>query len=325
MSTNVESNTEKHVAEKSDDTYALYNKIAIAFVRQYVDESPDPDLADLSYEELSIGAVAWFKEGDGRWRKSHIRQVAGAMKQWVENLGHADLIVESATNRALADLKNRRPKPNLDKPAGYAKSIKNADLRHLINYFRAQETPLDIWIAGYLQVASRTGWRPGEVVEMRLEGNMLRAPAEKNTNERGLRDICEIALDQYPPHLILKLGRWIADTEHWADECGGRSKLRDRVRARVARACKELKIKRISLYTLRHLAIACMKASGLSREEIAVIINHASDRTASEKYGKARTGIRRAKKIFRFDRNLIGLVRKKARRYVRTRKLTPPR
>ena len=42
--------------------------------------------------------------------KSHIRRVAGAMKQWVENLGHADLIEESdLTNRALADLKNRRP------------------------------------------------------------------------------------------------------------------------------------------------------------------------------------------------------------------------
>jgi hypothetical protein len=72
----------------------------------------------------------------------------------------------------------------------------------------------------------------------------------------------------------------------------------------------------ISLYTLRHFAIACMKASGLSREEIAVIINHASTRTATERYGRARTGTKRAKKMFRIDPWRLALVRNKARTHV---------
>ena len=33
MSTNVESNTKKHLAEKNDDTYARYNEIAIMLIR----------------------------------------------------------------------------------------------------------------------------------------------------------------------------------------------------------------------------------------------------------------------------------------------------
>ena len=272
MSTNVESNTKKHVAKKNDDTYTRYNEIAIMIVRQYVDENPSVDPGDLSYPELSLDAVTWFTECHERWRKSYIRLTAAALTQWIENLGHADLMAERAIKRALADLKIKRPKPILEKPSGYAKSIKNVDLRRLIGYFRRKGDAFSLWIAGYLQVASRIGWRPGEVVKMYLEGIILHAPAEKHTNERSLRDICEIGLNEYPPFLILKLGRWISDTEHWADECGGHLKLRDRVRARVARACEELEIKRNSLYSLRHFAIACMKASGLSREEIAIIV-----------------------------------------------------
>jgi hypothetical protein len=56
-----------------------------------------------------------------------------------------------------------------------------------------------------------------------------------------------------------------------------------------------------------------MKASGFSQSEIAVLVNHASNRTATERYGKARHGMKRPKKMLRFQEWRLNLVREKAR------------
>jgi hypothetical protein len=60
-----------------------------------------------------------------------------------------------------------------------------------------------------------------------------------------------------------------------------------------------------------------MKASGFSRAEIAVLINHATDRTASEYYGKRRFGRKRAKKMLGFAPARLLLVRNEARVFKR--------
>lgn len=88
-----------------------------------------------------------------------------------------------------------------------------------------------------------------------------------------------------------------------------------RMNRRIETACKSLGINPISAYTLRHFAISCMKGSGFSPAEIAVIVNHAASRTATERYGKKRSGIRRARKLLRFDERRLDKVRDNARRY----------
>jgi hypothetical protein len=60
-----------------------------------------------------------------------------------------------------------------------------------------------------------------------------------------------------------------------------------------------------------------MKRSGFTRAEIAVLVNHATDRTATEKYGKGRGGIKRAKKMLVFQEARLVLVRDKARTFNR--------
>jgi hypothetical protein len=60
-----------------------------------------------------------------------------------------------------------------------------------------------------------------------------------------------------------------------------------------------------------------MTASGFSRAVLAVIVNHATDRTASEHYGKRRFGRRRAKKILSFDAARLLFVRNGARIFKR--------
>jgi hypothetical protein len=219
--------------------------------------------------------------------------------------------VEVSSSRVRNKKKHRSKK----KRNGCRKSVKWGDLRRIIEYFRRRDDDFSLWIAGYLQIASRIGWRPGEVVLVRREGNFLRAAAEKNTNDRGLSDTCEVDIGAYPESVIAKVDQWIADIGKWGDKYEGLWNLRTVMNGRLATACKAVGIARISTYTLRHFAISCMKRSGFSQSEIAVLVNHASNRTATEKYGKGRGGIKRAKKMLRFQEWRLSLVRDKVRRF----------
>jgi integrase len=212
----------------------------------------------------------------------------------------------------------------------YRKSMKVAELRRLIEYFRDRVAGFSRWIAGYIIVASRLGWRPGEMLMLQREGHFLRATAEKHTNGRGLTDTCEINIGAYCERsrlfkslsLTSEFDKWIADTRKWESYYGGLAGLQDNINARLATACKNRKIKRVCTYTFRHFAISCMKASGFSSAEIAVIVNHASDRTAGEHYGRRRHGFKRAKKMLRFDHARLPLVRAKARKFDRSAALS---
>lgn len=69
-------------------------------------------------------------------------------------------------------------------------------------------------------------------------------------------------------------------------------KIRFRYRYLVKKLFPKLKYN-ISLYSCRHQCIADLKAAGYSLVEIAVIVGHGNDVTATEHYGKKRFGIKR--------------------------------
>jgi integrase len=199
------------------------------------------------------------------------------------------------------------------------------ELRQLRKYFSSRPDEFAKWIAGYIVIASRLGWRPGEIINLERNGNIVRAAAEKHSNNRGLAATCEVDISAYfekarlmkNVSLASEIDRWIADAQKWLTYYGDRKKLLAAINGRLATASKSCKIARVCTYTFRHFAISCMKASGFSCAEIAVIINHASDRTAGEHYGKRQHGVKRPKKMVRFDRRRLSLVRNLTRAFDR--------
>lgn len=320
MWTNAERSVSKAV-KTSDSTIARYNIDAISFVGQACREAPAADFADLPYEVRVSDAVGWFSSSDGRWSKAHIRRTAAALRQRVELLIAMDYLDQKSGDRLLFLLEHQRPLPARKRAKnGYAKSIKPNDLRRLIAYFKNRDDEFSKWIAGYILIASRIGWRPGELLLICRENQFIRAPAEKYSDDpdpfkdRGLCKECEIDISAYPPAIIRALDAWIVQTRALVDaSCMGL--VLSRMNRRIETACRSLGISVISAYTLRHFAISCLKASGFSPAEIAVIVNHAASRTATERYGKRRSGTRRAKRILRFNEERLGKVRDNARRY----------
>ncbi len=205
------------------------------------------------------------------------------------------------------------------------KSLPVQELRELVGYFRSRNDEFSLWIAGYIIIASRLGWRPGEIINLHREGNLIRSAAAKHTNNRGLTDTCEVDIGAYLERarliknasLASEIDRWIADARKWEAHYEGQKKLLAVINGRLATASKNCEIARVCSYTFRHFAIACLKASKFTCAEIAVIINHASDRTAGEHYGKRHHGVKRPKKMLGFDPLRLLLVRNRARKFDR--------
>ena len=120
------------------------------------------------------------------------------------------------------------------------KSVRNDELRRLIQYFTTMADAFSLWIAGCFLIASRIGWRPGEIILMHRQGNFLRAPAEKNTNGRGLSDTCEVDISAYPSWLIVRIDKWIDNIVRWEGRYGGLWNLRSAMNSRLATACGAL-------------------------------------------------------------------------------------
>lgn len=304
--------------EQSYGTFIRYNDQAVSFIRFYRERCRRDDLWDMPYEDCILAAAHWFLDQHERWSsEAYIRNLALSLTQWVEMLKAQEMVPDDLSQRLLDALREKRPRAAKKRTKrGYAKSIKPQDLRRLIDFFRLKENDdFSLWIAGLLQLSARIGWRPGEMTHISRDGNYLHAPAEKNTNERGLDPICEVDVGAYPPRMLAHLDAWISDREQWVQTYRNEANLRSTVLGRIRRACKKLKIRPINLYTLRHVAISSMKKSGYSRSEIAVLINHATSRTAGEKYGKARCGVKRAKKLLGYQSHRLERVRDNARSF----------
>ena len=329
-------------AKRSPGTIASSERESGRLVAQYLRENPN----DKPRTPL-VQTAQWFLNSHGRWGQNTIRGYAAALEQEMGRILEYDTFdPESEEAALLRRLKNDRPTPVATvkkfkkgqqvahqqkvaakkKKKKYRKSIPVSELRALIRYFRSSDDEFSLWISGYIILASRIGWRPGEMLILQRLGHLLRAGAEKHTNGRGLTDTCEIDIGAYFERsrllgnvsLASKFDKWIADTRKWEAYYGGLTELQDNINSRLATASKNCEIKRVCTYTFRHFAISCLKASGFSRPEIAVIVNHATDRTATEHYGRRRHGFRRAKKMLRFNKARLQLVRSKAREFERS-------
>jgi integrase len=334
------------VIQRSDETVALYSRETVRLIAQFQSENPDANPHILPI----VATAEWFLNSHGRWAPSSIRVFALALEQEIKDLLEYDTFdPDSPMGQLLWRLKKDRPdstkkveKTQKEKAAAHQKKVaakkkKSAakkrkkrrkslpmqELRKLVAYFRSRPDEFARWIAGYIMIASRLGWRPGEIINLQRDGNLICSAAEKHTNGRGLTDRCEVDISAYfekarlikRASLASEIDRWIADAQKWKAYYG--TKLQSVINGRLATASKSTEIARVCTYTFRHFAISCMKASKFTCAEIAVIINHASDRTAGEHYGKRHHGVKRPQKMLQFDRRRLPLVRNLVRAFDR--------
>ncbi|OSI23441.1 hypothetical protein [Bradyrhizobium canariense] len=135
------------------------------------------------------------------------------------------------------------------------------------------------------------GLRPQEWLNTTILGNKMIVANAKSTNGRSAGKTRTILLDNFPEgitHLVEQLIVGLRRLFYGLEENWRR--LLGLLGERLARVCARLGIRRWSLYTTRHVAMANWKRAGFGAAEIAALAGHISIKTARNHYAGGRHG-----------------------------------
>ncbi|MCF7971150.1 MAG: site-specific integrase [Methylococcaceae bacterium] len=203
-----------------------------------------------------------------------------------DDIGHAIDILQSAGPMNCC-------KKGIATSANKQKKINDTDLTRLINSAAHKNMKHGTSAMVWLLAGMISGLRPSEWQYARInEGNQLVVKNAKSTNGRshGVERTIELVnlSDQDKQVIELHLGLIkkainIDGFNSYYEHC--RSALYE-----LTRAIWPKRKKHITLYSARHQFSANAKRSGLSLEEIAALMGHASTQTATEHYGRKVSG-----------------------------------
>ncbi len=141
-----------------------------------------------------------------------------------------------------------------------------------------------------LQISPIAGVRPSEWPTSQLVGRKLHVKNGKHSGGRAPGPSRPINLEGVRDDLVRIASSLPKILRQLVKKFGSMERLFQILAERLARICKKLKLPRISLYTLRHVAIATWKRAELSAEEIAALAGHVSTRTAWSHYAPGKRG-----------------------------------
>lgn len=240
------------------------------------------------WEDNPASIIEWCEEKKTTISKSTWRQYRAALHFFLETNKYHEL-----AKKILAIDQSECVKKSEKGPAKKLKKLPEADIVAIIDYMsdrkRKNGSHLDNAIVAWLVSGSVTGLRPVEWRDAYLEGRVLHVVNAKNTNGRACgntRSLDLRNLDSKRFSIVIEMLNIVSkqdDFEKFYKACA----------LHLYRMGKKIWPKRKqlpSLYSARHQFSADSKALELSSIEIAALMGHLSDETASLHYAKKRTG-----------------------------------
>lgn len=172
----------------------------------------------------------------------------------------------------------------------------------------------DVALVGYVVLDPHFGLRPCEWQHARIIASALVVTNAKFAVYRGAGPSRRISLEGAPGRLSLAAPVLIQALQTLIKMHGSWERVHAILAERLARICHRLGLVRISLYSLRHAAIATWKRAGLDRIEIAALAGHISAKTASRHYALSRHGWAPETIYVKADPQSVSIVREYSRR-----------
>ena len=163
-----------------------------------------------------------------------------------------------------------------------------------------------------LKTSCRTGIRPCELLHARVVGRMLLVLNGKHSHGRAPGATRRISLERMHKPLLDATALLLHVMKQLSKKLGSIERVCRILAERLARICRRLGLVRISLYSLRHVAIATWKRAGLDPISIAALAGHISAKTAWRHYARGKHGWHPARLCVAADRGTI----KRVRRYM---------
>lgn len=185
--------------------------------------------------------------------------------------------------------------PATNTSAKKARALSESDLVELLRDLANRKGRWDKILGLWLVAGSVTGLRPGEwaTAELSPDGMILSVQNAKHTNGRGHGERRTLQLHDIPPGRRLAIKEFLQALAELAPGGSSFGRVYNSCRRRLTRVTRALwptRKKHPSLYSPRHQVTADCKASGASLAEVAAILGHATDETASAHYGRRTAG-----------------------------------
>lgn len=252
-----------------------------------------------------------------------LKQYHATVRQHLRDLWDDGAIALGEVERIDALLRQQTPMPkavkgkaNKKTSAGRAKSIKPETLAALVGTLLARPTPIRRIAAALLEYGVHLATRPGEFLTMREDpiGRLwVRSAKYSETNKKGLQPVRMLIVDTLETFEIEELKEIAALLLTERANGATTSSLLRRCQHAIREARKGVggRSGKVTAYTSRHQARANMAASGMTPEEVAVVMNHASAMTAQSHYAPARSAWKGAVNATppRIDPDLVAKVR----------------
>ena len=260
-------------------------------VRDLVRQADAP--FNLETAERLSWTIDWASAQDKFWRANTIQVYWAALLWAVERLARSGVLDLSDVHRLLAALE-RRPalRPAVAEPRTSArkrKSVPLAELRTLIGALGRPRSETKQILFGLLLYGPHLGLRPIEFRWATVQGDRLLVRCAKNTNGRAVGETRTIELLRFDARALRGLVGFLGFFQRAAAAAPSWTAFTERLTRALHRLCRTSEIDPISLYTLRHQAIANAKVH-LGRKELAAFAGHASQRTARRGYPSAGSG-----------------------------------
>ena len=275
----------------SAETIAGHQKVGLRWIEQ----------ALAAYPELSVqDALAQVQRQGGPLDASSVGRYRADLRYGLlEHFRRAGAEVDfdavfEVVDKALSDRKAKIPPKGKRTSAKKIKDATDEEARKLFYELKRHGLAygnLNSILAGlFVLIAGHAGFRPVELRGAALEGSVLSLPNAKKRPGHAPKRFLDISALHEDVKKGIALMLDLIDHDLTKPEFAAWQKV---IASQMRRACKRIGIRRLSLYSFRHVAIASWAAAGLSPEEIMKLCGHLSIRTAHTYYARAEKGHKR--------------------------------
>lgn len=277
------------IPSRQEETTRTYRLRGAKWIKQIRDEIGDPDASvDM--------VVSVFLAADNRYRASTIRTIRAWILQVIADEYEVGRISGCDAAELVHQLRTLRPKSKAahlrrQTSARKRKGATVAELRKVCLYLAAASDEMSQVAAKFLAFGPRVGLRPGEWRSVQLLGDTITWRALKTSNYRGCVAEPKLILVGWTAELLDQL-KWLLRTiSPYTSDDNKWYKFVERLRSRIAYACKACGIRRISLYTARHIFVATEKLLATDPAKLAAKLNHKTTRTHTRHYARKNCGL----------------------------------
>lgn len=265
----------------SESSIRLYRKRAQYEVKRYERQT------GRLFEDAPEAFVQWMIEARRRQLSSSSwRLIRASVRLFLREMQREDLVAQLEQSLGLHAGAPDEPRPKI------RKRFPPEALRDMLDYLDVHRKPFDALLAAILRANVRIGLRPSEwaSVSVTRDGerhwvivrNAKNSHGRANGSHRALEVDAQTAKEVR--EVISLRDAMMEFFPSWAD-------IQDKLRKRFYTVREHFpSCAHLSLYSTRHQAVADCKSAGFTQRQVADVFGHASDKTATRHYGKARVG-----------------------------------